>query len=171
MNNESSHTPTTNYTLIFDVKFPTLNDWTALFDMDEGSDGELFISGPTSGGIGVGGQYDGTVNQDTWYRIGVVCSYNGSTIDMRKFIDGSFVGAQNGIETARFEIGSTMGWFCDNTTETSAGMINSLSYWDEVKDDAFISSLGGPSASGIPVPEPASVILILTALAGLLIRK
>jgi hypothetical protein len=43
---------------------------------------------------------------------------------MRKYIDGTFVGEQSGIEAARFEVGSTMGWFCDNTTETSAGMIN-----------------------------------------------
>jgi len=38
-------------------------------------------------------------------------------------------------------------------------------------NDGFITRIGGPTADGIPIPEPASVILILTALAGLIIRK
>ena len=147
MTNDATR-PTRDYTLVFDVKFPTISGFTALFDIDEGADSEFFIQN-NGGGIGINSVYAGTVNQDTWYRIAVVCSYDGSAIDMRKYINGTFVGTQENLDAARFSINDTMGFFTDNDGETAAGMVNSIAYYDEVKDDSFISNLGGPTASGI----------------------
>ena len=140
--------PTRSYTLVFDVKFPVINSYTALFDMDEGTDAEFFIRS-NGDGIGISGQYDGTINQDTWYRIAVVCEYDGATIDMTKYINGSAVGTQNDLDASRFSISDTMGYFTDNAAETSAGMIGSLAFYDDVKDSTFISNLGGPTSGGI----------------------
>jgi len=152
MTNEAAK-PTKSYTLVFDVKFPVINEYTALFDMDEGDDGEFFIRS-NGGGIGISGQYDGTVYQDTWYRIAVVCEYDGATIDMTKYINGSAVGTQNDLDASRFSISDTMGYFTDNTTETSAGMINSLAFYDDAKDNTFINNLGGATAAGIGNTDP-----------------
>jgi len=169
MPNDSGLNTCTNYTLVMDVKFPTLASYSCLWDYGNvTADGDFFVH---LNGIGVLGAYSGTFNDDTWYRIAVVCSYDGANIDMRKYIDGTFVGAQDDLDAARFSVYNELRLFVDNDGETAAGLMNSLAFWDETKDDAFISSLGAASASGIAVPEPASIILILAALAGLLIRK
>ncbi len=141
----------TNYTLVFDVKFPVISGWTALLDMGHDGDAEFFISS-NGGGIGVSGgygTYQGTVNQDTWYRIAIVCQYDGSAIDMAKYIDGSLVGTSSNIPTSRVGISSELRLFCDDGAETAAGMINSLAYYSEPKDATFISNLGSASAGGI----------------------
>ena len=166
--------PTRNYTLVFDVIFPVIGGWTSVLDFDHTGDGDFFIAG-NGQGIGLSGglgTYDGVINQDTWYRIAVACHYDGSTIDMAKYIDGTLVGTVSNVVADDIDIADYVGFFDDSDgAETSAGIVNSIAYYDDTKDSTFIGNLGGPSASGIPVPEPASVFLILTALAGLLIRK
>ncbi len=173
MSNDATD-PTRSYTLVFDVKFPVINSWTALLDFDHTGDSDFFIA---DNGLGIGlsggrGTYDGVINQGTWYRIAVACQYDGSTIDMAKYIDGVLVGTVDDVVADEIDINDYVGFFNDTDgTETSAGVVNSIAYYDDAKDSTFIGNLGGPSASGIPVPEPASVILILTALVGLIIRK
>jgi len=66
--NEASQVPSTNYTIVFDVKFPTIGGFVSLLDFNHDGDGELFISS-NGGGIGINANYAGTVNQGTWYRI------------------------------------------------------------------------------------------------------
>ena len=60
--------------------------------------------------------------------------------------------------------------FTDNDNETVAGAVNSVALWDEVMNDGFISSLGGPTADGIPIPEPTLIIGMLM-ITGMLIHR
>jgi len=156
MTNDASN-PARSYTLVFDVKFPAISGFTALYDIDGTDDGEFFIN-TNGGGIGISGSYAGTINQGTWYRIAVVCSYDGSNIDMKKYIDGNFVGVQDDLDASRFSINNTIGWFTDNDNETAAGMVNSIAFYDDAKNDAFINNLGGPTANGIGSTGSVSTI-------------
>jgi len=147
MTNDASR-PTRSYTIVLDVKFPTISGYTSFYDTDATGDGEFFVQS-NGGGIGIGGTYAGIVNQGTWYRIAVVCSYDGSNIDMRKFIDGTFVGSQDNLDATRFSVNDIIRFFTDNDNETAAGVVNSVAFYDDAKNDSFISDLGGPTAGGI----------------------
>ena len=171
MPNDSGLNVCSNYTLVMDVKYPSLPSYACIYDFGyDPGDGDYFVH---NNGLGVRGQYDGTFNAATWYRIALVAQYDSINDDVNwsKYIDGTKVGTQVLDTAARFSIYNELLLFVDNDGETAAGLLNSLAFWNETKDDAFISSLGAASAEGIAVPEPASIILILTALAGLLIRK
>ena len=70
--------PARTYTLVFDIKFPVRSGWTALLDFDHSGDSDFFIA--DNGGIGISGgygSYQGSLLQDTWYRIAIVCQYDG----------------------------------------------------------------------------------------------
>ena len=175
MPNASAVEPTENYTLIMDVRFS--GGWMCFYsgNTNNDSDGCMYLD--TTGQIGLGGgNYGGTFNNDTWYRFAITVAATGTpgAYDTQKWLDGSKV---QGIITydggygPRFVLKDKVLLFTDNDGETVAGAVNSVALWDEVMSDGFISSIGGPTADGIPIPEPASVILILTALAGLIIRK
>lgn len=61
--------------------------------------------------------------------------------------------------------------FADDNNETHLGAVNSIALWDEVLSDSTIQNFDGPTAAGIPIPELASVIFILTTLLGFFVRK
>ena len=69
MTNESGLVGCTNYTIILDVKFPAINNtYAALFSFGNNpGDGDFFVK--KGYGIGIGGMYAGTFNEDTWYRV------------------------------------------------------------------------------------------------------
>ncbi len=173
MTNESGLLGCTNYTIILDIKYPALNQYAALFSFGKNpGDGDFFIK--KGEGIGISGQYAGTFNEDTWYRV-VFSSYYTSDGNLvwSKYIDGSLVATQIILSAYinRMAIDGEVKLFTDDAGETAAGMVNSLAFYDETLNDPTISSIGSASATGIPdIPEPASIILMLTALAGLLIR-
>jgi len=175
MPNAAAVEPTENYTLIMDVRFA--GGWMCFYSGNTNNDSDGCIYLNTLGEIGLaGGNYGGTFDNDTWYRFAITVSATGTpgAYDTQKWLDGTKVQGiitYDGAYGPRFVLKDKVLLFTDNDGETVVGAVNSVALWDEVMSDGFISSIGGPSADGIPVPEPASVILILTALAGLLIRK
>jgi len=148
--NEASQVPSTNYTIVMDVKFPTIPAYVSLLWFgNQNTDGDFFIKS-NGGGIGIGGKYVGTVNQGTWYRIALAAYASGNNIIWSKYIDGSLVGTQVlDNSTGRYSINDELKLFVDNTTETSAGKLNSLALFSSEKNSTFISGLGGASAGGI----------------------
>ena len=171
MPNDSGLSVCSNYTLIMDVKFPSLPNYACIYDYGyEAADGDYFVH---NNGLGVRGQYDGTFNADTWYRIALVATYDSGNDDVvwTKYIDGANVGTQVLDTAARFSIYNELLLFVDNDGETAAGLLNSLAFWNEPLSDSTIAGFGAATATGIAVPEPASVILILTALIGLFVRR
>lgn len=140
-----------NYTLIMDIMFPaaSADAWRALWQTSEanGNDGDLFVN--PADGIGISGNYSGTIRADTWHR--VVFTINSTDGLLTKYIDGVRVGQQSIATTdGRFSLGATALAFTDEDEETAAGFVNSLQFRNWVINDAAVAALGGATAAGIP---------------------
>lgn len=161
-----SLTTTNVWTIVMDVKFPQLSGYTALYDTDspQEADGEYFIrddSGAgTFGAIGISQQYAGQVNADEWTRIAVTVdgTVSGSDYQVTGYINGVLAGtaATSTAPNGRQGIKDLLKLFADNDFETSAGLVNSVAFYDELLTAEEIAALGGASAAGIPV-ETVSV--------------
>ncbi|MHC4749447.1 MAG: LamG-like jellyroll fold domain-containing protein [Planctomycetota bacterium] len=152
------------YTMIYDILVPDVSaGWFSFYNTNSSNsnDGDLFIR--TDGGIGISGQYEGTINSGQWHRVAMVLD----TDSIYKYIDGTLVGSQPGIT------GTDGRWalytvdhlpqrtflLTDDNGDTNAGFINSFYFIDQALDGAAIGAIGGPTAQGV-VPEPATVILL-----------
>ena len=147
------------FTFIFDVFYPTntAGQWQALLQTDPSnqSDGDLFVS--RTGGFGIPDRYDGNVTLGAWHRLALAVDL---TVPVAaKFIDGVKVGEQNpGAWDGRLAINSLADkmdyalLFADNNGENALGYVNSVQFRPERLSDAVLAALGGPSASGIPLP-------------------
>jgi hypothetical protein len=156
-------TTTNIWSIVMDVKFPTLSSYSSLWETAAlgTTDGDYFIKGNgATGSLGISQQYAGTFNADTWTRVAVTIdgSANGGSYTVTGYVDGVPIGsattgtAPNGREAVQ----AILHLFADEDGETSAGLINSLAYYDEVLTPAAILALGGATADGIQaVPEPA----------------
>ncbi len=164
MPNSAAVVPTDEWTIVMDVSFPTITGFTSLWQTDQNigdSDGDFFIGG--DGGIGIDGDYDGTVAPNTWKRIAVVGQHVGDTFYLDKYLDGAFVGttAVDSEANGRFAVGDVLNLFTDDDGETAPGRINSLAFFDNNLKEWRIANLGGATAGGIPaVPEPSALALL-----------
>jgi hypothetical protein len=163
------------YSLVMDVLYPAASDnlYRALFQTAaaNNNDADFFIGDntvlPGPNGIGVSGQYDGTILPDTWYRMALVVDLDtlAGTPTYYKYLNGTLVGSQE-LRNTRFapwslESGNPSWIFSDNDGETALGYVNSVQFSDYAMTAAQIAFLGGPSASGITViPEPGSGLLL-----------
>ena len=164
-----------HYSLLMDVCYPAASDnlYRALFQTAAGNnnDADFFIGDntvlPHANGIGVSGQYDGTILPDTWYRIALVVDLDTppGTPTCCKYINGTLVGSQE-LRDTRFapwslESGNPSWIFSDNDGETALGYVNSVQFSDYAMTAAEVAFLGGPSAAGIMIiPEPAPGLLL-----------
>ncbi len=154
------------YTLIMDVMFPTASSgqWRVLFQTnpDNNNDGDFFV-GPGNG-IGISGDYTGTVQANTWHRLAFVVDLTAATGKLRKFIDGVEVGTQDSGFTldGRWSLVSTALFFADENNETSAGFVNSIQIRSEAMLPADVAALGGATAAGIPLPTAPTALEILS---------
>jgi len=152
------------YTLIMDVMFPTASSgqWRALFQTnpDNSNDGDLFVN--TGNGIGISGEYQGTVQPNTWHRLAFVVDLTAASGKLRKYIDGVLVGTQDtGFSLdGRWSLLSTALLFADEDNETRAGFVNSIQIRSEAMLPSDIAALGGPSAPGIPLPATPSALQV-----------
>jgi hypothetical protein len=153
-------TSTNIWSIVMDVKFPSLTSFTALWNTDDvgDDDGEYFIRDQEAdgiGGIGIDGEYDGAFNADTWHRVAVTVSGagNGAAYVLNGYIDGVLASTSDvsNAPNGREAIIEILHLFADNDFETAAGMINSLAFYDEVLTADAIAALGGASAAGIPI--------------------
>lgn len=146
------------YTLIMDVYYPAASAgvYRALLQTAEcnGNDADFFING--SEGIGISGNYQGSVTPDAWHRIVLALDATNTTDGYRKFIDGVLVGAQSGMGIdGRMTLYPTADdlpalLFADNDNETRPGYVNSIQIRNYQMTDAEVATLGVPSAAGIP---------------------
>ena len=140
----------TSYTAIWDIRFDELPGFQALFqtDMTQSGDGELFVRG--DGGIGINGDYDGTVTPDTWHRIAITVEDQGNgTSVLSKYLNGVFLDSQS-VDTARFTLSRLNDFLLltDNDGETSTGHLAHFGLSAEVLDAAAIAALGGADGDG-----------------------
>src|SRR6266850_2682285 len=156
-----------DYTIIFDLLYPTAGTVRPLLD----TDGGVFVQGAelianTGNGIGVtpNGPFDGTIAANTWYRVGFsVRAISSTETEIHKFVNGLEVGSQ-------VNNGSAQGWGTDgrlamtpagvalilaNTVGTATlGYVNSIQLRDVALNAGQMEALGGPSAAGIPQVIP-----------------
>ncbi len=140
------------YSLIMDVMFPSRapsGGWAALLQTDpaNASDGEWFIN--PDGGIGISGNYGGSVPDGTWHRLALV-------IDL---VAGTFTSYVNGVRVqqnvgqtldGRFAADTVMLLFADEDGENAEGYVSSVQVRDAALGDADIAALGAVSAGGVP---------------------
>lgn len=145
-------TTVSDYTMVWDLfrPGPSWDSWMPLYQTDvaNNSDASFFIN--PEDGIGISGQYDGTVTNArsniSWDRIAVTRSADGT---MRKFIDGNLVGTQIGLTGSQWDItGGQFNILTDNDGESAAGYISSFRFVDSVLSDSAISDLGAVHARG-----------------------
>ncbi len=158
---------TNRYTLVMDVMFPGdaavwgESGWAGLYqtNTNNANDGEWYLNGSNSG-IGISGNYGGTIEPDTWHRVALVVDLVDGTYS--SYIDGSPAQQNTGLGVdGRFSLytvndGDLEGIliFADENSENSGGLVNSVQIRDEALSAGFIAALGGPSAEGIPVSAP-----------------
>ncbi|GMV96436.1 MAG: hypothetical protein AMXMBFR83_08020 [Phycisphaerae bacterium] len=150
------------YTLIMDLYFPSsAAGWRALFqtNLNNANDADCFVHN-TSNGVGISGQYHGSLAFNTWNRLAVTVDCGARV--MNKYINGTYVG------TSTLESGLDGRWslygandpqdhvllFTDDNGDTRGGYVNSIQFRDGVMSAGEIAALGGPSAAGIPLPTP-----------------
>jgi len=141
-----------DYTMVWDIfrPGPSWNSWMPLYqtDVSNSTDASFFID--PGDGIGIEGQYSGTVTNArsniSWDRIAITRSADGT---MKKFIDGVLVGTQTGLTGSQWDItGGEFNILADNNGESSAGYISSFRVVDSVLSDSVISNLGAVHAGG-----------------------
>ncbi len=158
------------YTIIFDVLYPTSGTVRPLVD----TDASLFVPGAdliinAAGGIGVppNGPFDGNIAANTWYRIAFAVTAD----QVRKYINGVEVGSQAG---AGFEgrlalDASTVSTriLANTVGEATLGYVNSIQLRDVALSGGQIGALGGPSADGIPQVIPAVPSFVVSRTPGI----
>lgn len=146
------------YTLIMDVMYPSTSSgqFRALLQtsVGNGDDADLFVG--SNNGIGISAVYDGALLPNTWHRIAFVFDLTLPSGQLRKFIDGNLVGVQNftGSLDGRWALAPTALLFTDEDGETRPGFVNSIQIHDVALPDAYLTTLGGATAAGIPAPPP-----------------
>lgn len=152
-------TDVNQYTLILDVMFPAASSgqFRALLQTDpgNGNDGDLFVN--PANGIGISGDYAGTVQPDTWHRLAFVVDLAAASGKLRKFIDGVQVGTQDtGFSLdGRWALFPTALLFTDEDNETRAGLVNSIQIRSEAMLPADVAALGGRHGRGHSAAERA----------------
>ncbi|MEL6476246.1 MAG: hypothetical protein AAFR17_02890, partial [Pseudomonadota bacterium] len=155
-----------SYTAIWDINIDELPGFQALFQTDttQESDGDLFIR--SDGGIGINGDYDGSVTPGEWHRIAITVEDQGDgTATLSKYLDGAFLDDQT-VSADRFTLQSDTGFLLltDDGGETSTGFLAHFGLSSEVLDADAIAALGGADGAGplapaqsIP-PQPLPVL-------------
>ena len=148
------------YTLLMDVMFPSRpTGWAALWQtsVNNSNDGEWFIN-PT-GGIGISGNYGGSVPDGIWHRLALVVDSAAGTFT--SFVDGSQVQQNSGVTLdGRFAADAVALLFADENQENAAGFVNSVQLRPEALTPLDIATLGGPGAAGIPIPQLPTLRLL-----------
>ncbi|MBM3881777.1 MAG: hypothetical protein FJ387_18980 [Verrucomicrobia bacterium] len=152
------------YTIIYDVLYPaeSMGKWRAFLQTNTGNsgDGDFFVN--TANGIGISGNYQGPVLDNTWHRI--VFSLNLDAATVGKYIDGVLVGRQTlgaGLD-GRWSLDTFALLFADNDGDNAPAYVNSLQFRNWVMSDAEVAALGGVTTDGIPRPATGPKISAIT---------
>jgi hypothetical protein len=155
------------YTLVMDVMFPDRSPsggWASLLQTNccNGNDGDWFVD--PSGGLGINGNFSGSIQDGTWYRVALVVDLvEGS---YTSYVDGVQV-QQNVRPAADLELDGRFSLydptdpdpenfffiFADDNGQDAEVYVNSVQFRDKPLPPSEIEKLGGPSADGIPKPN------------------
>ncbi len=139
-----------SYTAVWDINVDGLAGFQALLqtDVDQADDGELFLR--ADGGIGINGDYDGTVTPETWHRIAITVEDQGDgTSILSKYLDGAFLDSQT-VSSDRFVLPAATGFLLltDDDNETGTGHLAHFGLSEQVLDEAAVAALGSADGDG-----------------------
>ncbi|OFY16438.1 MAG: hypothetical protein A2X02_02750 [Bacteroidetes bacterium GWF2_29_10] len=145
-----------DYTLIMDILKPaSIKDYISLYQTSNNNsdDGDIFIN-TASDGVGILGNYNGLINDSTWYRLAFVFDLPNEQII--EYINGIEVGniyIPGGLD-GRFCINNNWGvqpsnLFSDDDNETSILYVSSIQIRDYAMTADEVSFLGGVSTNKI----------------------
>jgi len=145
------------YTLVFDVYYPpaATGRLRALYQVDDDNDDEADFQVNERGGVGVAGDFEGSVDDGRWHRIAVVVRADSGQGQMQKFVDGTFVGAQGQGGAAiddRWALDGEALLFADGHGNTAEVYVSSVLYIGEALLFDEVRALGGPTVSGACQP-------------------
>src|SRR5579872_49538 len=160
-----------DYTIIFDVLFPTNGIFRPLIQMDNGAldNIQAYLAIAVNDSVAItntsGSQLPsglfGHVGINTWYRLGFVVSTDTGEVDV--YTNGVplgvvFIGANQIDGAYALFAGDTnfppvLPVFTSPATNT-VGYVNSLQLRDTALNPGQMEALGGPSAAGIPITIP-----------------
>jgi hypothetical protein len=147
------------FTLVLDLNTPSRpSGWAALYQSNPANtdDGEWFIN-PTRG-VGIGGNYGGTVADGSWVRLAVVVDCVAGTLT--SFVNGQSVQQTTGLTVdGRWSMGPEFLLFADENQENAPGLVNAVQLRPWAMATAEIAALGGPAAVGIPRPVTPTLTL------------
>lgn len=169
--NGGSATTTNIWTIVMDVKFPSAGNYTSLWQTGafNSGDGDYFVR--DTEGIGISGQYAGTYVPSDWNRLAITVDSAGgpgTNYVVNGYINGTLAGTATTSTSpdGKEAIGAILHLFNDEDGESSAGLVNSVAFYNEALSANAIGLLGGATASGIPVvPEPTTIALLSGVLA------
>jgi glycerophosphoryl diester phosphodiesterase len=152
-----------NYTVVMDVLFPASSDgvWRSILQTDTSNttDGDFFFQNQPSGGVGINGNYRGSIQPDTWHRVVWVVRAAPGEGQAHRYIDGRFVGAVGTTGSGlgeRFALGPELLLFTDENNETAPGFLSSLTIIDRKLSYDEVVALGRPGAAGTAQPGPSA---------------
>lgn len=144
------------YTVIYDVYYPPASNgkWRALLQTaaSNNNDGDFFIN--AANGVGISGNYQGTVLPETWTRIALAVDLSSPLSPaVAKWINGVKVGYQTGLSggrDGRFSLDPHALLFGDEDGDNSETYVSSVQFWNGKLPDSLIAAMGAPTAAKIP---------------------
>ncbi len=156
------------YTLIFDVLYPTESDqsWRAILQASTTAttgedDSEYYIN--LANGIGISGDYYGSVTPNVWHRLAIAVDMAGPGPNpvVEKFVDGVKAEEQTGgldSRDGRFSLNPTLSLlFAENNGYNNDAYVSSVQFLNGRLSDSAIASLGGATPTKIPGGLAASI--------------
>src|SRR5690554_480779 len=154
-------TKVNQYTLLLDIKVPTLSLWYSLLQTNvspNADDGDIFVD--PNGKIGIGGAGYSTrqIEADEWVRIVFVCDNNTTNGVWKIFLDGELqvsLGGQ-GID-GRFALptaSQSFYFFADDGTENPPLQCAGIALWSKTLTDKEVQAIGGynePTSVAYPI--------------------
>jgi hypothetical protein len=163
------------YTMVFDIYWDTTSPWSAFYNAEgiNDNDADFFRRGSDGAiGIGIGGYY-GTTENNQWYRVAfTVTNTDDSTTKISIYLNGVYLGesVRVGGTDGRFSLylagQNQTALFTDDTGETGAAYVSQFYFDDRIYSPEEIAALGGVSAYAIP--EPMTMGLLIPGVAGMI---
>lgn len=150
-----------NWTIVMDVRFPTLsNTWKAVFqdDLNNTGDADIFLN-PSNQLVFLGAANATASNAllaNTWYRLAFTATYDAGTNQqiLRAYVNGvitsqSSTGNTTIAPEGRFSLGNEVGLFSDDSGETTVTHLGALAVWRRSLSAADISAIGTYGSSNL----------------------
>ena len=147
------------YTLIMDVNFPSrISGWSVFYQSNTNNtdDGEWFVN--SAGGVGISGNYGGSVPTNTWNRCALVVDQVADTFT--SFVNGAQVQQNTGLPLdGRWALNPQVLLFADEDQENSPVLVNSVQLRPYAMIPSDLATLGGATAGGVPFPTAPALHL------------